>query len=100
MYVDAEIAITCARETDNAWIELRYTHVELSSRNVKPHDMSMVRHIHADAAHNCNRKKEDQKDCISGPASDESHLAHPAIHDMYFAGIDLLDRILRRTRFA
>lgn len=82
-YVDAEIAITRAREADNAWIELRYTHVELSSRNVKPHDVSMVGHVHADAAHNCNRKKEDQKDCISGPVSDESHLAAPVLRYVF-----------------
>lgn len=43
------------RRADNAWIELRYTHVELSSRNIKPHDVPMVRHIRADAAYNWNR---------------------------------------------
>lgn len=46
---------TWSSKSDN-WVELRYTHVELSSRNVKPHDVLTVRHIHPDAAHNWNRK--------------------------------------------
>ena len=45
----------CSSVSDN-WVELRHTHVELSSRNVKPHDVLMVRHIRSDAAHNWNRK--------------------------------------------